>query len=345
MSTAIDTVALRPSPADLIETFDRILAQRESIEAVLRTAFGKGVRRVYLVGSGGSFLANYNPAYLLERHLADVTVHHVTSGEFLARQAAGVNEEALVIAGSHTGTTKETIASVEFAKTRGATVLAYCSRAESPLAEAAPHFWSYESSTTTGDAKQLFTALFGYSILKVAGADLDFAAIESNYAQLGRVLKNVHEEADRRLVEVAEKYHTADVTYVVGSGPAQAAAYNLSMCYIMEMQWMNSGFFNAAEFFHGALEIVDTEVPVFVFLGEDATRPLAERVRDFAQRHSENVVVFDSRDYALEGIEEEYLEIAAPHILFTLTGRLAARYAVLNGHDLSTRRYMGKVAY
>ncbi|GAA2531463.1 SIS domain-containing protein [Microbacterium mitrae] len=346
MSTqAIEAVPLRPSPVDLVETFDRILAQRESIEAVLRDAFDKGAKRVYLVGSGGSYLANFNAAYLLEKHLADVTVHHITSGEFLAREPLGVNADAIVIAGSHTGGTKETVASVEFAKKRGATVLAYCSNADTALGAASPNFWSYDSKTTTGDAKQLFTAVFAYAVLKTAGADLDFEAIERNYAKLGPAIKQIHEKVDAEYGELAKKYHTENVTYVVGSGPGQAAAYNLSMCYLMEMQWMNSGFFNAAEFFHGAVEIVEDDVPVFVFLGEDSTRPLAERVRDFAVQRSSKVVTFDSKDFELEGFDEEYRYLAAPHILFTLTGRLAAQYAILNNHDLSTRRYMGKVAY
>lgn len=340
-----EAVALRPSPVDLVETFDRILSQRGEIEDVLRRAFERGAKRVYLVGSGGSYLANFNAAYLLERHLTDVTVHHITSGEFLARRPAGVNADAIVIAGSHTGTTKETIASVEFAKECGATVLAYCSGKDTPLAAASPNFWSYDSKTTTGDAKQLFTAVFAYAVLKTAGADLDFDGIERNYARLGAVIKQIHEQVDAEYIALAERFHSAEVTYVFGSGPAQAGAYNLSMCYLMEMQWMNSGFFNSAEFFHGAVEIVDRDVPVFIFLGEDDTRALSERVRDFAQQYSDNVVTFDARDFALDGIEPEFRHIAAPHVLFTLTGRLAARYAVLNGHDLSTRRYMGKVSY
>lgn len=341
----VESVALRPSPIDLVETFDRILAQRGEIEEVLAGAVRAGAKRVYLVGSGGSYLANFNAAYLLERHLTDLTVHHITSGEFLSREPAGVTSDAIVIAGSHTGTTKETIAAVEFAKGRGATVLAYCSSKETPLAAAAPHFWSYDSKTTTGDAKQLFTAVFAYAVLKVAGADLDFAGIERNYAKLGEAIKAVHERVDAEYPALAEKYHDAAVTYVVGAGPAQAAAYNLSMCYLLEMQWLNSAFFNSAEFFHGALEIVDRDVPVFVFLGEDATRPLSERVVAFARQYSDNVVAFDSTDFALEGLEPEFRHIAAPHVLFTLTGRLAAQYAVKNGHDLSTRRYMGKVSY
>lgn len=346
MSDSADSaVELRPSPPDLIETFDRILAARSDVEAVLAEALGNGAKRVYLVGSGGSYLANFNAAYLLERHLADIAVHHVTSGEFVAREPAGVDEHAIVIAGSHTGSTKETIASVEFAKARGATVLGYASSAESGLAKATPHFWSYESLTTTGDAKQLFTALFAWSLLKVAGADLDFPKIEAAYAKLGEILQDIHVSADDRCRDLAATYARAPMTYVVGAGPAQAGAYNFAMCYLLEMQWLNAAFFNSAEFFHGALEIVEKNTPVYLFLGEDATRPLGERVRDFLARFTDRAIVIDSKDFELPQIDPGVRDVLAPHILFTLTGRIAAHYAVVTQHALATRRYMGKVQY
>ena len=52
-------------------------------------------------------------------------------------------------------------------------------------------------------------------------------------------------------------------------------------------------------FFHGTLEIIDRDTPVTVFLGEDAERPLAERVANFLPRICGNFTLIDSRDYEL----------------------------------------------
>ncbi len=55
-------------------------------------------------------------------------------------------------------------------------------------------------------------------------------------------------------------------------------AYVLGVCVLMEMQWMHVSRFIAAEFFHGPFEIVDETVPLILLVGEDPSRPEAERV-------------------------------------------------------------------
>ena len=62
----------------------------------------------------------------------------------------------------------------------------------------------------------------------------------------------------------------------------------------------------SGEFFHGMFEIITKETPVTVFIGEDAQRPLSERVAKFLPRICENYTIIDTRDYELKGISEGY---------------------------------------
>jgi fructoselysine 6-phosphate deglycase len=132
---------------------------------------------------------------------------------------------------------------------------------------------------------------------------------------------------------------------VLGAGPNYGPAASLAMCYLQEMQWLDAAAINAGEFFHGAFEVVTETTPVILLLGEDATRPMAERAQRFLDTYAKRAVYIDSRDFSLPGIATELRGYFTPAVFYSIAGRLAAHYAALRGHDLKIRRYMFKVEY
>jgi fructoselysine-6-phosphate deglycase len=90
------------------------------------------------------------------------------------------------------------------------------------------------------------------------------------------------------------------------------------VCILEEMQWIRTRPVHAADFFHGTLELIEDGVSVLPLKGEDAARPLAERVEVFVPRHGGLLTVLERVDAHLEEI---------------------------TGHPLTTRRYYKKVEY
>jgi fructoselysine-6-P-deglycase FrlB-like protein len=78
------------------------------------------------------------------------------------------------------------------------------------------------------------------------------------------------------------------VLYTVGSGAAWGSAYMECICILMEMQWIHSNCIHSGEFFHGPLEIVDTETPFLLMMGDGSTRELDERVKTFLEKWDES---------------------------------------------------------
>jgi len=117
------------------------------------------------------------------------------------------------------------------------------------------------------------------------------------------------------------------------------------MCILEEMQWIRTRPVHAADFFHGTLELVEPGVSVFVFKGEDPSRPLADRVEAFARRYTDRVRVLDATDVKLPGISAETRSLISPVILATLLERVSAHLEVKRGHPLTTRRYYKRVDY
>ena len=122
-------------------------------------------------------------------------------------------------------------------------------------------------------------------------------------------------------------------------------AYVFGVCVLMEMQWMHTYPAEAAEWFHGPFEIVDQNTPILLLLGEDDSRPIAERALRFCKKYTERLLIYDSKDYDMKGISQNVRAIFAPFVLQAALDRLAEHLAVWHNHPLITRRYMWKTEY
>jgi fructoselysine-6-phosphate deglycase len=117
------------------------------------------------------------------------------------------------------------------------------------------------------------------------------------------------------------------------------------MCILEEMQWIRTRPVHASDFFHGTLELVEKRVSVFVLKGEDESRPLTDRVEDFATRYTDKFICLDTKRIALSGISPRLRAMISPIVLATLLERVSAHLEIKRGHPLTTRRYYKRVAY
>ena len=320
---------------------DRDRARHIATEAVAR-----GLDDVYFVGCGGSLASSYPVCCLLEDRATGFAVHHLTSSEFVLRRLRRLGPRSLVAVATHTGTTPETLAAVDRARATGVpAIVGYTRDADSPLGRAVDEVFEYGPAKTAWDAKHVQLAHLGHALLDVTGAGLGRAEVEAAYDAVPEVLPGAIDEAEPLCAEIARELRDAPIVYVLGAGPLEATAYALSMCYLQEMQWMHSAAYNAGEFLHGAFEVATADVPYIVFVGEDETRPMAERALAFLRRYVRHVYVIDARDLSLPGIPAAMHAEIGVLALGAVSTRLAQHFEAARDHDLSTRRYMFTVEY
>jgi fructoselysine-6-P-deglycase FrlB-like protein len=136
------------------------------------------------------------------------------------------------------------------------------------------------------------------------------------------------------------------VIYVLGSGPLESAAQTLAVCYLQEMQWQHAVAVGSGEFLHGSFEVVTENLPVLVLLGEDATRPMGDRVRRFLDRYTTKAHYIDAAELSLDGVEQPMRPFIGSLVVGSaLLGRLAEHFESWSGHSLKDRRYMWRVEY
>ena len=330
-----DQLPHKPIEPDLAERVAATLDQRAVVEKLVGEAVDRGLRNVFFVGAGGSLIAAHAAHYLLERE-ASFGVHKVQSDELNTARPRRLGPGSLVFLASHTGTTSETVDAAEYARSTGATVAAVA-KAASPLAAAV-------DVAFTGESDVLFQ-LAAYVLLQRTGGERDWDAVDELLGALPAALVSAAEEGEERAHAIADAFKDAPVTYVLGAGPSYAWAYGFAMCYLQEMQWKHAAGFNSGEFFQGAFEVVDDAVVINI-LGEDPSRPMAERARRFLDTYApERTRHLDTRVLSLPGIPRALRGDVSPLAVAILMGRLARHYEALRGHDLDQRRYMFKVEY
>jgi fructoselysine-6-P-deglycase FrlB-like protein len=330
-----DTLPLKPIDADTVEKLTATIAERDAIAGAVRDVVQAGLRNVYFVGAGGSIICSYPAHYLLQRK-ASFPTFQLQSDELNCSTPALMGPGSLVVLASYTGTTKETVAAAKTAKATGATVIA-AAKSGSPLAEAADVSFAGKSD--------LFELLVAFELLAATGADVDVDAVDAALAALPAAVRHAVEQSEGQLAEIAEAFKDEPITYVLGSGPSYGWAYGFAMCFLQEMQWKHAAAFNTGEFFQGAFEMVDDDTAVLLWLGEDASRPMAERGKAFLDTYCKKAQYVDVRDLDLPGIPAEVRADVSPIVVGALANRLAQHYEAVRGHDLETRRYMFKVDY
>jgi fructoselysine 6-phosphate deglycase len=306
----------------------------------------KDFKRLYFVGCGAPNRNMSVLEYWARRHAVTLDVRRYFPAEFVHQNPAALDENTLVLLGSHSGTTKETVEAASFLGDKPCTTVGVTQVDDSPLAQNVKHVLPYGKSDAGYYAAFMLSLALTSGFLNEVEADWPYhdklmAALKA----LPGALADAAEQNDPRATEEARIYKDDRIMYIIGAGPMFSTAYVLGVCVLMEMQWMHVYPIVAAEFFHGPFEIVDETTPLILLVGEDPSRPEAERAVRFCKRYTERLMIYDSKDFEMPGIDPAVRSIFAPHILESALSRFPAHLAVWHNHPLSTRRYMWKTEY
>ncbi|MCO4317866.1 SIS domain-containing protein [Phyllobacterium sp. 21LDTY02-6] len=323
------------------------------VTAALSALDANSLKHVFFVACGGSLSIMYPAKFLLDQH-APLPSDVYNGAEFVARAPRSLDKNSLVILCSMTGTTKETTAAAEFARSRGATTIGLTVEPASPLGRAVDHVVGFEAPYTTGvpiDAKnsnysRIYQIVMG--LVALTGGENLTETLIGSLAALQPAIDRAHATFAPVFEDYAPRFAKEDVVYTVASGASYGAAYSFAICVLMEMQWINSQAIHANEFFHGPFEVLDKDRAFILMKGLDSTRPLEQRADEFLHRFgsAENILVLDAEKLDLSGIDPQFQGNVVPLIFFDTLWRFAYKIAELRNHEmLEARRYMKKITY
>lgn len=321
-----------------------IIAARQQAEAVAEHIHQAGFSNLFFASVGGS-LAPMMAISEFAKEMTSLPVYVEQAAELISTGNKKLNKDSVVITLSKSGDTKESVAIAEWCKAQGIRVVAITKKADSPLANAA--LWHIPMNHKNGVEYEYMLLYWLFFRLIALNGEFDaYSRFAQQLELLPENLIQIKRKFDPHADAIARQYHTSDYMMWIGGAEMWGEVYLFSMCILEEMQWKRTKSVSSAEFFHGTLELLEKEVPLFLVKGEGKCRELDDRVERFAQKITDHLVVIDPREYPLDGIDDAFRWLLAPCVVSTmLVDRLAAHFEHYTGHDLNIRRYYRQFDY
>ena len=310
--------------------------------------------RIVIIACGTSWHAGLVGEYLFE-DIARIPVEVEYASEFRYRNPI-INEGDVVIAISQSGETADTLAAIELAKSKGATILGICNVVGSSIARAS-HAGSYtHAGPEIGVAStKAFTAqVTVLALMALRLAELKGTVPRSRFIRLLHELENLPEKVERVLKDngVAEKIaaHFKDVQHFLYLG----RGYNFPVALegalkLKEISYIHAEGYPAAEMKHGPIALIDENMPVvFIATSKGIYDKVVSNIQEVKARSGKIIAIVtegdttvrDMADYIIEIPETE--EMLVPLLATIPLQKLAYYMAVMRGCNVDMPRNLAK---
>ena len=310
--------------------------------------------RIIIIACGTSWHAGLVAEYLFEE-FARVPLEVEYASEFRYRNPV-IKEGDFVIAISQSGETADTLAAIELAKSKGATIFGVCNVVGSSIARAT-HAGSYtHAGPEIGVAStKAFTAQI--SVLAMMALMLGYqrgTLTESKYMELLSELETIPAKVEKTLLlndqvkKIAAEFHNARNFIYLGRG------YNFPVALegalkLKEISYIHAEGYPAAEMKHGPIALIDEEMPVvFIATKDSSYEKVVSNIQEVRARKGKIIAVVSEGDTQVKNIADYTIEIPHTHeALVPLLSviplqQLSYHIAVMRGCNVDQPRNLAK---
>lgn len=283
----------------------------------------QNAERIIITACGTSWHAGLVAEYLFEE-FARVPVEVEYASEFRYRNPV-LSEKDFVIAISQSGETADTLAAIELAKSKGATIFGVCNVVGSSIPRAT-HAGSYtHAGPEIGVAStKAFTAQI--SVLAMMAMKLGFqrgTLPENRYIQLLHELAAIPAKVEKALLAnekikaIAAEYKDVTNALYLGRG------YNFPVALegalkLKEISYIHAEGYPAAEMKHGPIALIDEAMPVIFIATQDSSyEKVVSNIQEVKARKGKVIAVVTEGDTSVKAMADHVIEIPATHEAFT----------------------------
>jgi glucosamine--fructose-6-phosphate aminotransferase (isomerizing) len=323
----------------------------------LMATFLDRAKEVFLVACGTSYHACLAASYMFSK-LAFLATYPVIASEFMEQHGKSVNIDSTILAVSQSGETADTLAAVNAARQRAATILGLTNVIGSTLTRVSRVYISQQSGPEIGvAATKTFTSQL--SVLaqlalrlakkrgKISQDEMDF--IEAKLKKLPDIVETVITTQEAKVKAIAKKYKDAKVFFFLGRGISTATAYE-GRLKLMEIAYIPAIAFPAGESKHGPISLVEEGFPVvFICPKDDTHKTIIGNIMEMKARGASIIAVIEEGDEEVKRLADDYVEVpkGIPDVLspipFVVPLQLLAYYmAVERGYDPDKPRNLAK---
>ena len=311
-------------------------------------------KRIIIVACGTSWHAGLVAEYLFEE-LTRIPVEVEYASEFRYRHPI-IYEDDVVIAISQSGETADTLAALELAKSKGATIIGVCNVVGSSIARVT-HAGCYthagpEIGVASTKAFTAQVAVLTLMALQVAHGRGTLS--ESRFHQIINELDVIPEkikavlDTNNAVYKISEVFSDARNFLYLGRGFTFPVALEGAL-KLKEISYIHAEGYPAAEMKHGPIALIDQEMPVVVIAtkGESYDK-VVSNIQEVKARKGKIIaivtegdkIVKDLADYTIEIPETD--EILVPLISVVPLQLLSYHIAVMRGCNVDQPRNLAK---
>ncbi len=310
--------------------------------------------RIIIVACGTSWHAGLVGEYLFE-DLARIPVEVEYASEFRYRNPV-IYERDVVIAISQSGETADTLAAIELAKSKGATILGICNVVGSSIARAT-HAGSYtHAGPEIGVAStKAFTAqVTVLSLMALRLAQLRGTIGRSRFMEILVEMSHIPEKVEQTLkvsqsvIAIAKKFKDVRNFLYLGRGYLFPVALEGAL-KLKEISYIHAEGYPAAEMKHGPIALIDADMPVvFIATNKGTYDKVVSNIQEVKARKGQIIAIVTEGDVEVKRLADYVIEIPETEemfvpILATIPLQKLAYYiAVMRGCNVDQPRNLAK---
>lgn len=314
----------------------------------------KNLDRIIIIGCGTSWHAGLVGEYLFE-DLARISCEVEYASEFRYRNPV-VKETDFVIAISQSGETADTLAAIELAKRKGATIFGICNVVGASIprvtdagayTHAGPEIGVASTKAFTAQVTAL--VLMALSMAQKKGTISStrlhelLNEIETIPQKIEQVLKT-----DKQLLEIAEEFKDSRNALYLGRGYGFPIALEGAL-KLKEISYIHAEGYPAAEMKHGPIALIDEEMPVFVIATQHSNyEKVISNIQEVKARKGKVIAIATEGDTHVATMADHVIyipnceEALLPLIATIPLQLLSYHIAVLRGCNVDQPRNLAK---
>jgi glucosamine--fructose-6-phosphate aminotransferase (isomerizing) len=291
----------------------------------LLATFLDRAREVIMVACGTSYHACLAASYMFSK-LSFLATHPVIASEFVEQHGKSVNIDSTILAVSQSGETADTLAAVETARQRAATILGLTNIVGSTLTRVSRVYIGQQSGPEIGvAATKTFTSQL--SVLsqlairlakkrgKISQEEIDL--LDEKIEKIPDIAEKIVATQADKVKKLAEKYKDERCFFFLGRGISYATALE-GRLKLMELAYVPSIAFPAGESKHGPISLIEPGFPVIFVCPPDETRKtLVGNIMEMKARGASIIAICEEGDKEITNLVDDYVEITKgiPEIL------------------------------
>lgn len=310
--------------------------------------------RIIIVACGTSWHAGLVGEYLIEEY-ARVPVGVEYASEFRYRNPI-ISEKDIVIAISQSGETADTMAAIELAKERGATILGICNVVGSSIPRLTHGGVYTHAGPEIGVAStKAFTAqVTVLTLMALYMAQLRGTMAQGKFVELLNALEKMPdlvEEAlgcDEATRYIAEEIKDSTNAIFLGRGIGFPVALEGAL-KLKEISYIHAEGYPAAEMKHGPIALIDENMPVVVIATQNSSyEKVISNIQEVKARKGRVIAIVTRGDEAVKALADYTIEIpdadeAFLPLLATIPLQLLSYHtALLRGCNVDQPRNLAK---